>query len=458
MLIIRGHSLRFNVRSEKTIVDNIGKEAMCSCNRFANESFKRRLVWRLRFLVGSLPAWLIVAIGATPFIFVGFSTTAQEINLDSTTPAAKIQLTTRTYYDGAETLGRVGHVAILRRDILHQIKKLANIQYLAEIEKLPEEERDARRSEIKEGILNGYLNSDVVYSQVLDEHIRLLLFYNDYVVSRPRDQVTEQSNQLLSEFNAKVVPELMDQFHCKTVKELEEYYDREIQSDFEQEKRLFVQQQLAILWMQYNLGEEDFTPTLADLKRYYDANVDDYALAPQIKWQGMTVYFGTNRTKEEARKKIVHMGNAVQNVATDEQEKMFAEVCRIDSEDSFAQNGGYRTSTERGSIKSQQVENAVFSDELPVGSMSKIIEEDSYFTIIRVAQREERRIRSFTEVQEEVRKKLVAERTEAMKKKYEKRLSSRFSIEIYSLTQEERETYLRTVNRDDQSATGRKLY
>ena len=57
---------------------------------------------------------------------------------------AKSNLMTRTYYDGAETIGRVGQVAILRRDVLHQIKKLAHMQYLSEIEKLPEEEREPR--------------------------------------------------------------------------------------------------------------------------------------------------------------------------------------------------------------------------------------------------------------------------------------------------------------------------
>ena len=402
-----------------------------SC-KFADESFRSRVRDARLPLRGAFSAWLVSGICAFAFL-IGY-TDAQELKRETTAPAANINLASRTYYDGAETLGRVGHVAILRRDILHQIKKLANIQYLTEIEKLPVEEREEHRQEIKDGILNGYLNSSVVYSQVLDEHIRLLLFYNDYVVSRPKDQVKEQSNQLLSEFNAKVVPDLMEQFHCKTVKELEEYYEREIQSDFEQEKRIFVQQQLALLWMQYNLGEEDFTPTLVDLRRYYDANLEDFALEPKIKWQGMTVYFGSNRSKEEARKKIAHMGNAVQSVPEGDQEKMFAEVCRVDSEDSFAQNGGYRTSSERGSIKSQQVEDAVFGSNLPVGAMSKIIEEGSYFTIIRVAEREERRIQSFTEVQEEVRKQLVAERTEAMKKKYENRLSSRFSIEIYSLS------------------------
>ena len=371
---------------------------------------------------------------------------------------AKSKLMTRTYYDGAETIGRVGQVAILRRDVLHQIKKLAHMQYLSEIEKLPEEEREARRQEYKEGYLNGFLNSDVAYSQVLDEHIRKLLFYNDYVVSRPKEQVKEQTTQLEKEFDTKYVPELEKQFNCNSLKELEEYFETEIQTDFAQEKRMFIQQTLGELWMNFNLGEEDFTPTLLELRRYYEANQDDYKIPPKIKWQAMTVYYGSKRPKEDAKRKIAHMGNAVQSADPRDQESVFAEVCRVDSEDAFAKEGGFRESTERGMLRSEKIENAVFGEELPVGALSQIIDDQSSLTIVRVISREKARIRPFYEVQEEVRKKLVEDRTEAKKKQYEERLSERFSVEIYAVTKEERERRLRSADRRELSATGRKSY
>ncbi len=388
----------------------------------------------------------------------GVSYAQQNAANSSNLPTDNLQMESRTYYDGAETLGRVGHVAILRRDIFHQIKKFANIQYLTELEKLPDDASDEQKKEMKEAILKGYLNSSDFYSQVLDEHIRLLLFYNDYVVSRPKDQVKEQTEHLVGEFNSKVVPELLNQFHCKNVNELEEYYEKEIESDFEQERRIFVQQQLAVAWMQFNLGEEEFTPTLLDVRRYYEANRDEFKTTAQIRWQSMTVFFGANRSKEDARRKIAHMGNAVQSAPRNSQEAMFAKVCRVDSEDSFASQGGYRVSTERGALKSQQVEDAVFSSDLPVGEMSRIIEDTSSFTIVRVIERKEERIKGFYEVQEEARAKLVAARTEAMKKKYEERLTERFSVEIYALTQADRENFFRSAKKEETSATGRATF
>ena len=145
-----------------------------------------------------------------------FAQTPSELNARTDAPT----LSSRSYYDGAETLGRVGHEAILRRDILHQLKKFAHMQYLEEIEKIPEDVREEHREEYKNGILSQYLNNEEIFTQILDNHIRKLLFYNDYVVSRPKDQIEEQTKQLETEFNAKMLPELKETFGCKTQKEL----------------------------------------------------------------------------------------------------------------------------------------------------------------------------------------------------------------------------------------------
>ncbi|MBP5622689.1 MAG: peptidyl-prolyl cis-trans isomerase, partial [Thermoguttaceae bacterium] len=318
-----------------------------------------------------------------------------------------------------------------------------------------EEEREKVRQEYKEGVLKQCLNDERLFSQILDSYIRSLLFYNDYVVSRPKDQVEEQTKQLEKEFDRKVLPELEETFHCKSVRELEEYFENEIQSDFAQEKRIFLQQTLGDLWMSYNLGEEDFEPTLSELKRYYEAHLDNYGVEDKARWQAMTVYYGRDRSLDDARKKIVHMGNAVQSAPPKDQESLFAEVCRIDSEDSFAKDGGYRDWTTRGVLGSKQIEAAIFSKELPVGAMSRILEGDSSLTIVRVVEREFKRTKSFSEVQDQVRDDLIEARTEAMKKKYEEKLSERFKVEIYAISPEERERCFRSAQREETSATGR---
>ncbi len=394
----------------------------------------------------------------TTFFLDGASAFAQDAS-DLNLRSDDAPLASRSYYDGAETIGRVGHEAILRRDILHQLKKFAHMQYLEEIEKIPEDVREERREAYKKGILDQYLNSEEIYTQILDNHIRKLLFYNDYVVSRPKDQIAEQTKQLEAEFESKMVPELKTTFGCKTQRELENYFEREIGTDYAQEKRIFMQQTLGELWMNFNLGEEDFDPTVVDLRRYYDANQETYRLSARVRWQAMTVYFGRQRSKDEARRKIAHMGNAVQaELDPRRQEALFAEVCRVDSEDVFASKGGYRDWTERGTLRSEVVENAIFSEDLPVGALSRILEDENSLTIVRIIERVPERIKSFPEVQEEVREKLIADRREAMRKTYEERLSKRFSIEIYAITPEEREKWFRSAERETESATGREIY
>ncbi|MBQ2788121.1 MAG: hypothetical protein IJE97_00685, partial [Thermoguttaceae bacterium] len=252
---------------------------------------RRKLGWLL--VAASLPGFALARHGAEPRNAVCDASPlfAQDAS-DFNGRADNATLASRSYYDGAETIGRVGHEAILRRDILHQIKKFAHMQYLEEIAKIPEEAREAHREEYKKGILEQYLNSEEIFTQILDNHIRKLLFYNDYVVSRPKDQIEEQTRQLEAEFDAKMVPELKKTFGCKTLKELEDYFEREIGSDYAQEKRIFMQQTLGELWMNYNLGEEDFDPTVVDLRRYYEAHREIYRVEARVRWQAMTVYFG----------------------------------------------------------------------------------------------------------------------------------------------------------------------
>ena len=101
-----------------------------SC-KFADESFRSRVRDARLPLRGAFSAWLVSGICAFAFL-IGY-TDAQELKRETTAPAANINLASRTYYDGAETLGRVGHVAILRRDILHQIKMLHGNQVILQL-------------------------------------------------------------------------------------------------------------------------------------------------------------------------------------------------------------------------------------------------------------------------------------------------------------------------------------
>ena len=125
----------------------------------------------------------------------------------------------------------------------------------------------------------------------------------------------------------------------------------------------------------------------------------------------MTVYFSNHPTRDEADNKIAYMGNAVKSATDREgQESACAKVARTDSEDMFASKGGDCGWTERGKLSSEIIDQALFSDELPIGALSRILEDDSGLSIVCVLERQREGWTPFVEVQEEIAKRIKDER------------------------------------------------
>lgn len=365
-------------------------------------------------------------------------------------------LSSRTYYEGAETLGRVGHEAILKRDILHQLKKYAYIEYVKQREAAAPEEKERYTDEYFERFITEFVGSERIYSQVLDDYIRKLLFYNDYVLSRSKEEVDEQKKNLGRTYDNDYLPTLYKQCSCKNTQELKEIFEDRLGTTLEQDKRLFIQDTLGSSWLEYNLGADQYDPSVVELRRYYEANRSLYEQPEQVRWRKMSVLFSNHANREEAMDKIVYMGNAVKAAqSASEQETLFDRVARADSEDFLAAQGGYCGWSKRGEIPSATVEEALFNESLPVGAMSKILEDGSGLTIVVVIERQFDRYLSFLEVQEKVREKIRDDRREAIRQQYEEKLAQRFAIEIYTVTPEERRERIESARQAGQSASGR---
>ena len=367
-------------------------------------------------------------------------------------------LASRTYYEGAETLGRVGNEAILKRDILHQLKKYAFLEFNRMKKEAPPEAKAQFTEEAFEKYKNEFISREEIYSQVLDEYIRKLLFYNDYVISRSKEEVTEQKKNMAKAYEKDYLPHLMELMDCVDYQEMENIFKEKLQSSIEQEKRLFVQETLGSSWLEYNLGADQYQPTVTDLRRWYEAHLDRYARPERVRWQRMSVLFSNHSNRAEAMDKIVYMGNAVR-VAENAQErqKLFSQVAAADSEDFFAQKGGDCDWSGRGELNSAVIEEAIFSEELPVGSLSRILEDKFGYTIVLVRAREQKHFTPFVEVQEEIRQAMKDERRASLKTQYEEALAKRFAVEIYRITPEERRRMIETARKEDRSATGREL-
>ncbi|MDD3586229.1 MAG: peptidyl-prolyl cis-trans isomerase [Thermoguttaceae bacterium] len=367
---------------------------------------------------------------------------------------------TKMYYEGSLTIGRVGHEAILKRDILHQLKKQAYIVFLEqEKEQLPKDADARTRQMFKEQVLNEFMTNPKIYSGMLDSYIKKLLFYNDFVVSRPKEQVTEQKKKLSDTYDREYLPQLRKQLGVERLDQMSDFFKNELESTIEQDRRLFIYETIAVSWMEYNLGEDQYVPSALELRRYYEAHREPYRVEARVHWQCMTIKTSNYPTQQEARNKIAQMGNLVlQETVPAVAARRFEEISRTMSEDIFAAKGGDRGWIRKGSLKSAQMESMLFSEALPVGAVSQIIEDNGSLMILRVVERENENWKPFVEVQEDVKKRLLAERRSTLLSQYEDLLSKRFTIELYNISDEDRKAHLEALFKDNRSVTGRDVY
>ena len=114
------------------------------------------------------------------------------------------------------------------------------------------------------------------------------------------------------------------------------------------------------------------------------------------------------------------MGNEVFRGAS------FAAVARRSSHGPTASEGGVYDLTTKGSLRSEVLDQAIFS--LPVGRLSKILEDDDGCHIVRVIERQDETFVSFTEAQESIREKIKEQRSGAALREYVKRLREEFPV------------------------------
>jgi len=124
--------------------------------------------------------------------------------------------------------------------------------------------------------------------------------------------------------------------------------------------------------------------------------------------------------RSEAIGLLGHMGNQILDGA-----KLDA-IARTGSEGSTARDGGLHDWTSKGNLVSEALDNAIFS--LPVGQLSRIIETDLGYHIVRVMERQDQSVTPFQEAQVEIRNKIIRQRKEKQKTDYLVKLHERTPV------------------------------
>ena len=111
------------------------------------------------------------------------------------------------------------------------------------------------------------------------------------------------------------------------------------------------------------------------------------------------VRFDRHGSRQEAEQLIGQMFNEVYLGG-----KSFEAVARDSSEGFTARDGGLHDWTSQGSLKSQALDQAIFS--LPPRHLSNLIEDEIGLHVIEVLEREEPRTQDMAEIQTQIRKQL----------------------------------------------------
>ena len=194
-------------------------------------------------------------------------------------------------------------------------------------------------------------------------------------------------------------------------------------SSLEKLKQQFVELQLAQqFWNDHAKVDEQVHPE--ELHAYYLAHYEKYKFSAKVRWEQLLVKFA-GRSKREAYDLIADMGNQVRNGAP------WDAVAKARSEGITAAKGGAWEWTNKGSMKSKALDDALFT--LPLGTMSQIIEDERSFQIVRVIERTEAGAIPFEEKQREIKKLIVDERIKKKKNDYLQELVKEYKPQIWTI-------------------------
>lgn len=280
--------------------------------------------------------------------------------------------------EGAQIIARVGSDVILVSEVMPAVN-----QILAENkDRIPSRQLERQRQSLT--------------LQLLKQQIEIKLIYQDAKRVIPAENLPKIEERLSERFETVEIPERMKLANARSRRELEEKL-RQLGTSLYRARRSFIERTLAQQWAQQQIKFDKEIP-YHEILAYYHQHLADYQKPARARWEQLMVRKSTCSSKAEAVAALAAMGNQVIDGAP------FAEVASAGSEGITASEGGLRDWTTQGALVSEVLDQAIFG--LPVGSLSRILEDEQGFHIIRVIEREPVTRTPFVEAQVEIREKL----------------------------------------------------
>lgn len=300
------------------------------------------------------------------------------------------QVPQRELFEPGKVIAIVGEETILAGDLYGDIN-----QMLAPYkDKATKEQLDEQRQ--------------LLLRKLLPQRIQTKMLYQEMLANVPEEAVPQIEAKLASEFDDKQLPNLMERADVDTLAELDAKL-REFGSSIDKQRRQFAEQILAREVVRQNV---DAQPSVShqEMLHYYRENAAEYERPARVRWEELAVRFDEFDSKAQAYRAIANMGNRVLRGAA------FSRVAREQSQGFTAEDGGWHDWTLKNSLKAKAVEEALFT--LPLNQLSRILESEWGFHIVRVLDREEAGRTPFFQEQVNIKEKLQKEKRDEQVDEY----------------------------------------
>jgi hypothetical protein len=236
----------------------------------------------------------------------------------------------------------------------------------------------------------------------------------------PKEHYEKIRENFASAFEEKQVKDWLTKHKLANRRELELKAFELFGSDLERVKRDFIDQVLAANWISQQIPREEDVAH-ADLVAYYRQHEQEYEFKAKVLWEQITVEYGAKRSRDEAWKIIANAGNAVARGRA-----LFADVARSVSEGVTAKEGGAWDWTEQGALVSDKIDAELFNS--PLNVLSRIIDDNGAFHIVRVKEHKPAGKTSFEEAQKDIKEKIKKARMEEKRKAIVKRIREQVPV------------------------------
>jgi hypothetical protein len=305
---------------------------------------------------------------------------------------------------GAEKVAQVGSQYILASDLKVAFNLWVENQKKSK-KPLPPDQIERYRTEVEASLVKKIAEETMVYQDIARQV--------------PEEALKEVRKKVTEVFETEELPKRIKSYGLGSRAELEEKLEQ-MGTSLEREKRSFIQTMLVQQWVQQQVKKDDETFTPDEVFAYYRQHVAEFEHTARAKWEELMVRKSRHPNRDEALGFLGRLGNQVLDGAK------LSEVARAGSEGSTAREGGSHDWTTKGSLVSQTLENAIFS--LPVGQLSRIIETDLGYHLVRVVNRQDQSVTPFVEAQVEIRNKIIRQRKEKQVDDYLAKLHARTFI------------------------------